>query len=142
MGSSRISSSATTIAGSMQGHYTLIFSTSLGAKSRARQFGLDVQGRLKRRLERPAHFERKFMNRIVKRELKHVPRGEKGSLQNFLRFSYNALRRKHLTLRKTRDETLGELIEKIEKLTPILFHCTTKTTSRYSPSLTPQSSWF
>ena len=58
------------------------------------------------------------MNRIVKRELKHVPRGEKGSLQNFLRFSYNALRRKHLTLRKTRDETLRELIEKIEKTHP------------------------
>jgi hypothetical protein len=58
------------------------------------------------------------MNRIVKRELNHIPRGEKRSLQNFLRFSYNALRRKHLTLRKTRDETLRELVEKIKKAYP------------------------
>jgi hypothetical protein len=58
------------------------------------------------------------MNNIVKRELAHIPKGEKGSLQNFLRFAYNALRRKHLTLRKTRDETLKELVEKIRKAYP------------------------
>jgi len=118
MGSSRKSSGADTIAGSMQGHYDLIFSTSLGMGSGARQFGLDVQSQLKQRLATPAHFDKESMNRIVARELEHVPGGVKGSVQNFLRFSYNALRRQHLTLRKTRDETLKELIEKIKKAYP------------------------
>ena len=104
--------------------YVLIVSTRSGRRAWTRGIGLDTpdllerRGLWKRRLAKPAHFERKFMNRIVKRELKHIPRGEKGSLQNFLRFSYNALRRQHLTLRKTRDVTLKELIEKIKKAYP------------------------
>lgn len=58
------------------------------------------------------------MTNIVNRELAHIPQGEKHSLQNFLRFAYNALRRKHLTLRKTRDETLKELVDKIKNVYP------------------------
>ena len=92
-------------------------STRSGRRTWSRGIGLDTPA-LEEMRKRPAHFERNFMNRIAKRELKHIPRGEKGSLQNFLRFSFNALRRQHLALRKTRDETLKELIEKIKKANP------------------------
>jgi hypothetical protein len=105
------------MAGTIQGQYLLLISTRSGRRTWSRGIGVDTRA-LKEMRRRPAHFEREFMNRIVKRELKHIPRGEKGSLQNFLRFSYNALRRKHLTLRKTRDYTLRELIEKIKKTYP------------------------
>lgn len=97
--------------------YLLLVSTKSGRKAWSRGIGMDTPALVEMR-RRPAHFERKFMNRIVKRELEHIPRGEKGSLQNFLRFSYNTLRRKHLTLRKTRNETLKELVEKIKKAHP------------------------
>jgi hypothetical protein len=113
------------MAGTLAGQYLLIVSTSSGRRSWSRGIGLDTPDLLekrerqwKKRLAKLAHFDRDFMNRIVKRELKFIPRGEKGSLQNFLRFSYNALRRKNLTLRKTRDATLKELIEKIKKAYP------------------------
>jgi hypothetical protein len=104
-------------AGTIQGQYLLIVSTRSGRRAWSKGMGVDIPA-LEEMRRRPAHFERGFMNRIVKRELKYIPRGEKGSLQNFLRFSYNALRRKHLTLRKTRDYTLKELIEKIKKTYP------------------------
>jgi len=65
-----------------------------------------------------SHFDRSFINRIIKRELKHIPRGDKGSLQNILRFSYNILRRKHLTQRKSRHETLKELVERMQRIHP------------------------
>jgi hypothetical protein len=107
-----------TYVGSEWGQYLLIISTQ-SAKG-GRRFGVDTPDTpaFEEKMRRPAHFERGFMNRIVKRELEHIPRGEKGSLQNFLRFSYNAFRRKHLTLRKTRDYTLKKLIEKIKKNYP------------------------
>ncbi len=118
-------SSMKSMAGTPGGLYILIVSSGAGRRAWSRGIGLDTPELLerreeewKRRLANPAHFERDFMNRIVKRELEHIPRGEKGSLQNFLRFSYNALRRKHLTLRKTRDDTLKELIQKIKKTYP------------------------
>ena len=62
--------------------------------------------------------DRGFVNRVVKWELKYIPRGDKGSLQNSLRFSYNILRRKHMTLRKSRHETLKELVEKMKRIYP------------------------
>ncbi len=105
-------------AGSTAGLYILIISTRSGRRTWTRGIGMDTPDLVRRRLAKPAHFERSLMNRIVKRELKHISRGEKGSLQNFLRFSYNALRRRHLTLRKTRDYTLKELIGKIKKAYP------------------------
>ncbi len=97
--------------------YFRLISTKSGRKHWSSGRAMDTYA-WQRKLAKPAHFDRNFMNRIVKRELKFIPRGEKGSLQNFLRFSYNALRRKHLTLRKTRDETLKELVEKIKKAYP------------------------
>jgi len=96
--------------------YVLLISTRTGRRA-SLGIVMDRPATLEMK-RRHAHFERKFMNRIVKRELKHIPRGEKRSLQNFLRFSYNAFRRKHLTLRKTRDATLKELIERIKKAYP------------------------
>ena len=65
-----------------------------------------------------APLDREFINRVVKWELKHIPRGDKGSLQNSLRFSYNILRRKHLALRKSRHETLKELVERMQRIHP------------------------
>lgn len=112
--------STKTMAGTIQGRYLLLISTRSGRRAWSRGIGLDTPAlvELRRRPLARAHFERNFMNRIVKRELKFIPRGERGSVQNFLRFCYNALRRKHLTLRKTRDETLKELIQKISKAHP------------------------
>ena len=65
-----------------------------------------------------AHLDRGYINRSVTWELRHIPRGETGSLQNSLRFSYNILRRKHMALGKSRHETLKELIEKMRKINP------------------------
>ena len=111
MMSSRIGSSAKL--------YILLVSTKSGRRAWTRAIGLDTPALRERRL-RPlsSRFSKTLMNNIVKRELTHIPKGEKRSLQNFLRFAYNALRRKHLTLRKTRDETLKELVEKIRKANP------------------------
>jgi hypothetical protein len=61
---------------------------------------------------------RKYINLAVRFELKHIPRGERRSLQNSLRFRYSALRRKHIRLGLTRHETLRELVEKIGKAHP------------------------
>lgn len=113
--SSKMMSAATTKAG----QYILLISTMSGRRAWSRGIGLDTPVLRERRL-RPLspHFSRKLMMNIVNRELAHIPKGEKHSLQNFLRFAYNALRRKHLTLRKTRDETLKELVEKIKNAYP------------------------
>ena len=78
---------------------------------------METPARAKMR-RRSAGFDRKYMNRIVKLDLKHIPRGEKGALQNFVRFSYNALRRQHLTLGKSKHETLKEITQKIKKAYP------------------------
>jgi hypothetical protein len=64
------------------------------------------------------HRDREFINRSVTWELEHIPRSDKGSLQNSLRFSYNILRRKHMALGKSRHETLKELVEKMQQLHP------------------------
>jgi len=99
-------------------HYMLLISTQTGRRAWSRGFGLDTPALRERRLRPLAHHSRELMTNIVNQELTHIPKGEKHSLQNFLRFAYNALRRKHLTLRKTRDETLKELVEKIKKAHP------------------------
>jgi len=65
-----------------------------------------------------ARLDRGFINRSVSWELAHIPRGDKGSLQNSLRFSYNILRRKHMALGKSRHETLQELVEKMQQIHP------------------------
>jgi len=65
-----------------------------------------------------ARLDRGFINRSVSWELERIPRGDKGSLQNSLRFSYNILRRKHMALGKSRHETLKELVEKIQRIHP------------------------
>jgi hypothetical protein len=72
----------------------------------------------KRRIEDAgaAPLDKEFIDRVVKWELKHIPRGDKGSLQNSLRSSYKILRRKHLALRKSRHETLKELVEKMRRI--------------------------
>jgi len=61
---------------------------------------------------------RAFINRSLAWELKHIPRGDKGSMQNSLRSSYKILRRKHMALGKSRHETLKELIEKMQQIHP------------------------
>ncbi len=98
--------------------YRLLISTTSGRRAWSRGMGLDTPDLRERRLRPLAHHSRQLMTNVVRSELRHIPKGEKRSLQNFLRFAYNALRRKHLTLRKTRDETLKELVEKIKKAHP------------------------
>ena len=98
--------------------YMLLISTQTGRRAWSRGLGLDTPALRERRLRPLAHHSRQLMTNIVNHELAHIPKGEKYSLQNFLRFAYNALRRKHLTLGKTRDETLKELVDKIQKAHP------------------------
>ena len=97
-------------------NYMLLISTEAGMKARVK--GPGAQGPFHYGSEGQTQFKREYMNRTVKFELKHIPRGERGSLQNFLRFSYSALRRKHFTLGLTKHETLRELIDKIRKAHP------------------------
>ena len=97
-------------------HYLLLIGTETGRKARFR--GSGAQFFFRYGSEERTKFRREFMSRVVKFELKHIPRGERGSLQNFLRFSYNALRRKHFTRGLTRHETLRELVDKISKAHP------------------------
>jgi len=98
-------------------HYVLIVSSRSGRKAWSRGVGLDTPA-LSELRQRHAHVDRGYMNRTVSWELKHIPKGERGSLQNFLRLSYNALRRRYLTLNRSRHETLRELVDKIRKAHP------------------------
>ncbi len=95
--------------------YLLLVSTRHGRRAGSRAIGFDTPALVEMR-RKP--LDRGYMNRSVSWELKHIPRGEKGSVQNFLRFSYNALRRKHMTLGKTRHDTLKELIKKTRRAHP------------------------
>ncbi len=97
-------------------YYLVLMSTEIGRKARFR--GPGAQSVFHYGSEGQTEFKREYMNRVVKFELKHLPKGERGSLQNFLRFSYNALRRKHFTLGLTRHETLRDLVDKIQKSYP------------------------
>jgi hypothetical protein len=78
----------------------------------------DAQVQRRREDAGVSRLDREFINRSVTWELKHIPRGHKGSLQNSLRFSYNILRRRHLAIGKSRHETLKELVEKMQKIHP------------------------
>lgn len=97
-------------------HYLLLITSESGRKARFK--GPGAQGVFHYGSDGNTEIRLEYMNRIVKSELRHIPRGERGSLQNFLRFSYNALRRRYLTLNRTRHETLRELVDKIRKAHP------------------------
>jgi len=52
-------------------------------------------------------------------ELRHIPRGEEKSLQNYLRFFYNALRRHHIAKTgKMKEDTLKEAVLSLKKINP------------------------
>jgi len=60
---------------------------------------------------------RDAITKVVKEELRHIPRGEKRSLQNYLRFFYNALRRHHMAKTdKIKEDTLKEAILSLKKI--------------------------
>ena len=99
-------------------HYLLLIGTETGWKAAFGGSGTQPRGFFSYGSGERTHFRRKIMNQVVKFELKHIPRGERGSLQNFLRFSYNALRRKHFVRGLTRHETLRDLVDKIGKAHP------------------------
>ena len=54
-------------------------------------------------------------NRIIKFELKYIPKGSKGSTQNKLRFHYVAHRRKGMAKGLSRDQCLKDSINKLKK---------------------------
>lgn len=58
------------------------------------------------------------MNKIIKFELECIPRGPKGSIQNKLRFYYNAYRRRDLARGKQREESLKDAINRLKEEYP------------------------
>jgi hypothetical protein len=62
--------------------------------------------------------KRAEINDLIKRELEYIPKGNKGSTQNKLRFQYSASRRKGLTKGKTRQECLKETIAQLKANNP------------------------
>lgn len=60
--------------------------------------------------------KREELTKIVKSELEHIPRGDKGSPQSALRRHYNARRRYDLTkTEKTKEDTLQDCIQTLKK---------------------------
>jgi len=55
------------------------------------------------------------MNKIIKFELTYIPKGSTGSIQNKLRFCYNAYRRSGLVKGKQREESLKDAINRLKE---------------------------
>ena len=55
------------------------------------------------------------MNKIIKFELEYIPKGSKGSIQNKLRFYYNAYRRRDMVRGKQREESLKDAINRLKE---------------------------
>lgn len=55
--------------------------------------------------------KRAEVNEIIKQELVYIPKGDKGSVQNRLRFQYSASRRKGIANGKSRQECLKETVD-------------------------------
>ena len=62
--------------------------------------------------------KREEMNKIIKFELGYIPKGPKGSVQNKLRFYYNAYRRRGLVKGKQREESLKDAINRLKEEYP------------------------
>lgn len=62
--------------------------------------------------------KRAEMTNILKSELKHIPKGSRGSTQNKLRIYYNAWRRRDLPKGKSKEETLEEAVEMLKEDDP------------------------
>ena len=58
---------------------------------------------------------KEMINKIIKFELGHIPKGSKGSTQNKLRFYYVAYRRKGIAKGLPRDQCLKDAIDKLKK---------------------------
>ncbi|MFQ6081721.1 MAG: hypothetical protein ACE5OW_08645 [Candidatus Bathyarchaeia archaeon] len=59
--------------------------------------------------------KREEMNKIIEFELGYIPKGSKGSVQNKLRFYYNAYRRRDMVRGKQREESLKEAINRLKE---------------------------
>lgn len=57
------------------------------------------------------NMKRAEVNELIKQELVYIPKGEKGSVQNRLRFKYSASRRKGLANGKSKEECLRETLD-------------------------------
>jgi hypothetical protein len=58
---------------------------------------------------------KEMINKIIKFEVKYIPKGSKGSTQNKLRFYYVAYRRKGTAKGLSRDQCLKDAIDKLKK---------------------------
>ena len=69
--------------------------------------------------ERINRWPREVMNRKMKNELSHIPRGEIKSPQNLLRFRYSGMRRHDMVYtNKEKEDTLKEAIDVVQKISP------------------------
>jgi len=61
---------------------------------------------------------KEMINKIIKFEVKYIPKGSKGSTQNKLRFYYVAYRRKGIAKGLSRDQCLKDATDKLKKHHP------------------------
>ncbi len=59
--------------------------------------------------------DKEMINRVLKFELEHIPKGSKGSTQNKLRFYYVAYRRRGIAKGLSRDQCLKDAIDRLKK---------------------------
>jgi len=57
------------------------------------------------------NMKRAEIDEMIKQELVYIPKGDKGSIQNRLRFRYSAFRRKGIANGKSRQECLKETVD-------------------------------
>lgn len=58
------------------------------------------------------------MSPKVDEDLKHIPKGAKGSTQNLLRMTYRNYRISHINITKTKEEVLKVAIAELKKTDP------------------------
>lgn len=66
-------------------------------------------------IEEEISMNKEMINKIIKFEVKYIPKGSKGSTQNKLRFYYVAYRRKGIAKGLSREQCLKEAIDKLNK---------------------------
>jgi len=102
--------------------YLLTITTTQGTKALLEDFERSRRGPSVRALppgERINNWPREVMNRKIRNELSHIPRGEIKSPQNFLRFCYSGMRRHDMAYtNKEKENTLRKAIHVVQKVFP------------------------
>jgi len=102
--------------------YLLTITTTQGTRALVEDFERRRREPVVRTLplgERINNWPREVMNRKIRDELSHIPRGEMKSPQNFLRFCYSGMRRHDMAYtNKEKESTLRVTIHVVQKVFP------------------------